>query len=105
MIGTSAAQPRCVALVGRVGEDARCSIHGRHPSPCKAVEPGSSQCRRARDLHGLAPLADGLADGLPADLANTMALPVSTPISESDAMADGPGRSVAPTGQATPALS
>lgn len=101
MIGTSAAQPRCVALVGRVGEDARCSIHGRHPSPCKAVEPGSSQCRRARDQHGLAPLADGL----PADLANTMALPVSTPISESDAMADGPGRSVAPTGQATPALS
>jgi len=56
MIGTSAPQPRCIALAGRVGDDASCSIHGRHPSPCKAVEPGSSQCRRAREHHGLPPL-------------------------------------------------
>lgn len=56
MIGTSgpdAATRRCVALEGRPGVDARCGIHGRHPSVCRAVAVGSDQCERARRAHGL----------------------------------------------------
>ncbi len=57
MRGTSAVAPRCVALQGGVGTDARCGIHGRHPTPCRALQPGEAQCRRARERHGLPALA------------------------------------------------
>ncbi len=58
MRGTSSRSPRCIALAGTPGVDARCSIHGRHPSCCRAVAPGDDQCVRARVRHGLPPLAD-----------------------------------------------
>ena len=79
MLGTSARQPRCIALAGSVGEDARCRIHGRHPSPCKAVQPGSSQCRRAREQHGLAPLPETLPEALPETLPEPLHRPSVNP--------------------------
>lgn len=56
MKGTSSATPRCIALAGTPGLDARCSIHGRHPGSCREVALGSDQCTRARLAHGLAAL-------------------------------------------------
>lgn len=53
MRGTAGGEPRCIALVGRPGVDARCAIHGRHPSCCREVAPGDDQCVRARLRHGL----------------------------------------------------
>src|SRR5690606_3562201 len=58
MRGTSSSPPRCIALAGTPGVDARCAIHGRHPSCCRAVAPGDDQCVRARVRHGRPPLAD-----------------------------------------------
>jgi Fe-S-cluster containining protein len=55
MKGTDAARPRCIALAGRPTVDAHCSIHGRHPSVCRAVEVGSDQCLRARKAWGMPP--------------------------------------------------
>ena len=62
MRGTDHASPRCAALVGRVGHDARCGIHEWRPSPCREfglLAPhgrGDEACDRARRRHGLAPL-------------------------------------------------
>jgi len=62
MRGTDAAKPRCVALVGVVGEVAHCSIYELRPSVCHEVIPSwafgaaSSQCDRARRGYGLMPL-------------------------------------------------
>lgn len=62
MGGTSARSPRCVALVGEVGQSAHCGIYAQRPSPCHALKPAwedgtpSPQCDRARQAHGLAPL-------------------------------------------------
>lgn len=62
MRGTQARQPRCVALVGAVGEDARCGSYERRPSVCREVEPAwefgraSPQCDKARAAHGMSPL-------------------------------------------------
>ncbi len=53
MRGTSRRAPHCIALIGRFGVDARCAIHGRHPSCCRAVQVGADQCLRARARHGL----------------------------------------------------
>lgn len=50
MIGTEHQPVRCVAL----SDQGRCTIHGRHPSVCQEVQPGSDQCQRARAKHGLA---------------------------------------------------
>ncbi len=63
MRGTDHTPPRCAALVGRVGEQARCSIHEWRPSPCRefgARAPmgiGDEACDAARRRHGLPPLA------------------------------------------------
>jgi len=62
MRGTQAYTPRCIALAGRVGESASCSIYAQRPSPCRDLKPAwedgepSPQCDRARIAHGLAPL-------------------------------------------------
>ena len=63
MRGTQAYQPRCVALVGTIGEAAHCGIYALRPSPCHALQASwedgapSDQCDRARARHGLPPLA------------------------------------------------
>ena len=63
MRGTDHAVPRCAALVGRIGSDARCAIHEWRPSPCREFglrAPqgiGDDACDAARRRHGLAPLA------------------------------------------------
>jgi hypothetical protein len=60
--GTDHAAPRCAALSGRVGVDARCGIYEWRPGPCRefgALAPlgrGDAACARARARHGLPPL-------------------------------------------------
>lgn len=62
MRGTDHASPRCAALTGTVGRDARCGIYEWRPSPCRefgALAPlgrGDDACARARARHGLPPL-------------------------------------------------
>jgi len=62
MRGTWAKAPRCVALEGSIGAEARCGIYAQRPGTCRelgaAWEHGapSPQCDRARQRHGLAPL-------------------------------------------------
>lgn len=60
--GTDHQPPRCAALVGEVGVQARCAIHEWRPSPCREfgerapIGIGDPACDRARLRHGLAPL-------------------------------------------------
>lgn len=55
-------QPKCVALEGKVGQNAHCSIYLNRPSPCRkfsaSFEDGyrHDRCDQARAKHGLAPL-------------------------------------------------
>lgn len=64
MRGTSQANPRCIALDARIGEYSRCTIHDRRPLVCAQVAASlefgerSTQCDRARQAHGLAPLTE-----------------------------------------------
>lgn len=57
--GTDYAQPRCIALVGTVGQQVSCGIYAERPSPCQEFAPMSSvgvfieACNRARARHGL----------------------------------------------------
>jgi Fe-S-cluster containining protein len=60
MAGTDAAAPRCVALAGTVGEFVACAIYAARPSPCREFDTSHEACARARQRHGLPPLADGL---------------------------------------------
>ncbi|MFN4291739.1 MAG: YkgJ family cysteine cluster protein [Permianibacter sp.] len=55
--GTWAAQPRCQALQGEVGRHVSCTVYDARPDPCRDVQPGDEKCRKARDKHGLPPLA------------------------------------------------
>ena len=63
MRGTDAAEPRCVALEGRIGEGVRCTIYEQRPGPCRDFAPyaplgvGDDACDRARRRHGLPPLS------------------------------------------------
>ena len=63
--GTDYAQPRCVALIGQVGVDARCGIYSERPSPCREFAPlaeiglFAEACNRARAQHGLSILLVG----------------------------------------------
>lgn len=62
MQGTNQPSPRCVALMGDVGQGVRCSIYEKRSSTCREFpyhgENGqdSPDCQRARALHGLPPL-------------------------------------------------
>lgn len=62
MRGTDRAQPRCVALVGKVGEMVRCGIYEFRPEPCREFSPhgvhgiSNAECSRVRRRHGLPPL-------------------------------------------------
>lgn len=62
MRGTDHAPPRCAALSGRVGTDARCGIYEWRPGPCREfgmlapLGRGDAACAHARARHGLAPL-------------------------------------------------
>ncbi len=76
MRGTNQASPRCVALLGDVGDRVACSIYGRRPTPCggflAAWEDGTHQprCDEARARYGLPPLTPedwGVHPGVPAD--------------------------------------
>ena len=70
MRGTWARAPRCVALQGTVGGPVACAIYAQRPEACRALgaawEHGapSPQCDRARQRHGLAPLAPADWDAL-----------------------------------------
>jgi uncharacterized protein len=56
-------QPKCVSLIGRVGESAHCSIYKNRPSPCRkfmaSYENGyqNIRCDEARIKHGLKALS------------------------------------------------
>lgn len=62
MRGTCGTSPRCVALIGEIGRDVRCTIYERRPSPCREFAASwangthSERCDRARAAHGLPPL-------------------------------------------------
>lgn len=62
MKGTDQPKPRCVALIGEIGESVRCSIYEQRASVCRDFKvsyennihnPG---CDQARAAHGLGPL-------------------------------------------------
>jgi len=63
--GTDHTPPRCAALSGVIGRDARCAIHEWRPSPCREFGAranaglGDDACAQARRRHGLAPLPGG----------------------------------------------
>ena len=62
MRGTDHAQPRCAALVGKIGQAAGCGIYEWRPGPCREfglrapMGIGDEACARARARHGLPPL-------------------------------------------------
>jgi Fe-S-cluster containining protein len=56
MCGTDAAEPRCVALVGDIGQSVNCSIYDGRPSPCREFDTEHAACNRARQRCRLAPL-------------------------------------------------
>lgn len=62
MQGTNQRSPRCVALMGEIGDSVRCSIYEQRSSTCREFpyhgEQGqpSPDCQRARAKHGLPPL-------------------------------------------------
>jgi Fe-S-cluster containining protein len=62
MRGTNQKAPRCQQLQGEIGAT-RCGIYPLRPSPCREFEPYDEhgrpdpRCNRARERHGLAPLA------------------------------------------------
>lgn len=59
MKGTNQKEPRCVALLGSVGEQVRCTIYENRPSPCREfscngeVEAYNEGCDKARARFGL----------------------------------------------------
>lgn len=56
LCGTDSAAPRCVALVGTIGQTVACSIYAERPSPCREFDVEHAACNRARQRHGLPPL-------------------------------------------------
>ncbi|MBV8659517.1 MAG: YkgJ family cysteine cluster protein [Burkholderiales bacterium] len=59
MRGTDYLRPRCIALVGEIGQSVRCGIYEERPGPCREfallAEHGvfPEACNRARARHGL----------------------------------------------------
>jgi len=69
MAGTEARPVRCVALRGAVGGDVACAIYAQRSSTCRSVQPGDSQCLKARAAHGLESRRHGaISTGLPQNL-------------------------------------
>lgn len=74
MKGTNRQPPRCAALQGQIGQQVRCSIYERRPSPCREFgvnwthgmlhfDPADlERCTRARAAWGLPPLLEEVAD-------------------------------------------
>jgi uncharacterized protein len=64
MRGTDRSPPRCVALVGRIGDAVHCGIYEFRPGPCREFAPHglvgitNAACSQARARHGLPPLPD-----------------------------------------------
>ncbi|MBK7847142.1 MAG: YkgJ family cysteine cluster protein [Zoogloea sp.] len=64
MRGTDEGPPRCIALAGKVGQRASCTIYENRPGPCRDFAPfaalgiGDEGCARARRRHGLTPLGE-----------------------------------------------
>ncbi|MBN2133086.1 MAG: YkgJ family cysteine cluster protein [Sedimentisphaerales bacterium] len=62
MRGTSPPNPRCIALLGEIGQSVRCSIYERRASVCRDFDVSWGQglhnerCDRARAAWGLPPL-------------------------------------------------
>lgn len=62
MIGTDGPKPRCVALLGNVGEAVRCTIYERRASVCREFMPSwldftaNPRCDQARAAWNLKPL-------------------------------------------------
>jgi Fe-S-cluster containining protein len=62
MRGTDHVRPRCVALVGTIGEMVRCGIYEQRPDPCREFAAhglfgiSNLECSRVRQRHGLTPL-------------------------------------------------
>jgi hypothetical protein len=65
MRGTDYSPPRCVALMGQIGQSVACGIYRERPSPCREfgerMEMGvfDDACLRARARHGL-PMPKGM---------------------------------------------
>lgn len=57
MRGTWSPQPRCIALDAEIGTYSRCTIHAVRPQTCYLVNPGDTQCNKARQRYGLTPLS------------------------------------------------
>jgi Fe-S-cluster containining protein len=57
LAGTDAAAPRCAALAGEIGRAVACTIYESRPSPCREFDTTHAACARARQRHGLPPLA------------------------------------------------
>lgn len=53
MGGTDAYPPRCVALVGEIGQAVSCQIYTARPSPCREFDIEHDACARARQGLGL----------------------------------------------------
>ena len=49
------AEQRCVALEGTLGKRVSCTIYQWRPAGCRAVVPGSRECRRDRRERGIDP--------------------------------------------------
>jgi len=64
MRGTDRSAPRCIALVGKVGESVKCGIYEHRPDPCREFAAHglygiqNEACNQARARHGLPRLAD-----------------------------------------------
>lgn len=62
MRNTGNSNPRCVALVGNIGENTRCVIYDKRPGVCRDFPPSyrfgipEPACDKARESHGLLPL-------------------------------------------------
>ena len=65
MKGTRGPKPRCIALMGSIGQSVYCSVYEQRASVCRDFQPSlldgavNERCDRARQAHGLKPLTPG----------------------------------------------
>lgn len=83
MRGTDARNPRCIALMGDIGDRVYCAIYDRRSTTCRIFIPSwengehNPDCDRARAAHGLRPLT-------PSDWESPTESPDSTPTTPPD---------------------